>query len=170
VIASGDPREQVIAWLADLGPRWGLPEDSCRVHGHLYLSDRAATATELSDALGLESERIDAALRWLVEAGLAQTTPGGAWRTDPDPWQLLTTALAYRRTQELEPARRLLAAATREVSGDVVLSRQVGRLRDLVEDLAAIDAGAQHLSPATLRRLTGIGARFGRLLGSKRRE
>ncbi len=168
--APGDSREQVIAWLADLGPRWGLPEDSCRVHGHLYLNDRPATATELSDALGLAPERIDAALRWLVEAGLAQATPGGAWRTDPDPWQLLTAALAYRRTQELEPARHLLATAASGASGDAVLSRQVGRLRDLVENLAAIDAGAQHLSPATLRRLTGIGARFGRLLGGKRRE
>jgi len=47
-----------------------------------------------------------------------------------------------------------------------VVQRQIARLLDLVEDIAAIDAQARRLSPATLRGLLGVGARISRLVGS----
>ncbi len=51
---------------------------------------------------------------------------------------------------------------------------QAERLYDLVDDIAAIDAGARGLSPATTRRLIGLGSRAARLfdktIGAKGRR
>ena len=47
---------------------------------------------------------------------------------------------------------------------DPVLYAQIGKLLALAEDLAALDAQAQRLSPATLRQIIGIGARASRFL------
>ena len=42
---------RVIAFLGDLGPRWGLPREACRVHGYLYLLSKPIAEEELRDAL-----------------------------------------------------------------------------------------------------------------------
>lgn len=163
--ASEAARDRLIAWLGELGPRWGLPADACRVHGQLYLSASAASATDLSDKLGMSERDVDEALAWLASRDLAQRDSAARWRTGADPWELVTTALEHRRAHELAPALDLLRASRREAAGDPILSRQIARLLQFVEDIAAIDAQARRLSPATLRTLLGAGGRVARLFG-----
>jgi hypothetical protein len=54
------------------------------------------------------------------------------------------------------------------------VSRQVERLFALVDDIAAIEVQARGLSPATTRRLIGLGGRaarlFDRTIGARRRR
>jgi DNA-binding transcriptional regulator GbsR (MarR family) len=158
-------RERLLAWLAEIGPRWGLPADACRVHGYLYLAGRAASAAELSDRLGLSEAAVAKALAWLNESDLVEQEKPSFWHTHSDPWVLLTTALEHRRAQELKPALDVLRASRRDAAGDPVLAGQIGKLLDLVEDIAAIDGQARRLSPAMLRGLLGAGGRLARLLG-----
>jgi hypothetical protein len=74
-------------------------------------------------------------------------------------------ALELRRSRELVPAREVLDAWRRESTNeDPVVAAQARQLAGLVDDIAAIDAGARHLSPATLRRLVGLGGRASRLV------
>jgi DNA-binding transcriptional regulator GbsR (MarR family) len=166
--SSGAARIRLIAWLGELGARWGLPPDACRLHGHLYLTAQAATAAELGGALGLSEAAVDEALAWLESQGLVQQLEPSRWLTGTDPWELVTTSLQHRRARELGPALGLLRASRREAAGDPLLERQVGRLLDLVEDIAAIDAQANRLSPATLRSLLGMSGRLARLFGGGR--
>jgi hypothetical protein len=81
----------------------------------------------------------------------------------------VTTALEHRRARELPPALALLRASRAESAGDPVLARQIGKLLDLVEDVAAIDAQARRLSPAMLRSLLGVGGRVARMIGGRQR-
>jgi DNA-binding transcriptional regulator GbsR (MarR family) len=162
---SEETRTRLIAWLGELGPRWGLPADACRVHGHLYLTASPASAEELARAVDLDGASVEEALAWLAARDLVQQVEGSRWRTATDPWELVTRSLEQRRARELGPALDLLRASRREAAGDPVLSRQVGRLLDLVEDIAAIDAQARRLSPATLRSLLGVGGRISRFMG-----
>jgi len=166
----GDPageaaRARLIAWLGELGPRWGLPADACRVHGQLYLTVAAASAAELSTNLELSEAEVSEALAWLAKRDLAQRDSKARWRTGSDPWELVTTSLEHRRAQELRPALELLRSSRRDAARDPILARQVTRLLQLVEDIAAIDAQARRLSPATLRTLLGAGGRVARLFG-----
>lgn len=163
--SSESTRARLIAWLGELGPRWGLPADACRVHGHLYFKAAPASAAELCEALGMEVADVADALDWLARDKLVHEVPPSQWRTSADPWELVTTALEHRRARDLPPALELLRCSRRDAVGDIVLARQIGRLLDLVEDLAAIDAQARRLSPAALRGLLGLGGRFARLIG-----
>jgi DNA-binding transcriptional regulator GbsR (MarR family) len=162
---SEEARTRLIAWLAELGPRWGLPADACRVHGHLYLTAAPASPDELAHAVGLGEAAVGEALAWLAEQDLVQEVGPSRWRTGLDPWELVTRSLEQRRARELGPALETLRAGRREAAGDPVLERQIGRLLDLVEDIAAIDRQARRLSPATLRALLGVGGRVSRLMG-----
>src|SRR4051794_39631387 len=44
------PVARLLDFLGALGPRWGLPEAPCRVHGYLYLSARALSEADIADA------------------------------------------------------------------------------------------------------------------------
>ena len=169
---------RVLDFLRDLGPRWGLPAEACRVHGYLYLITRPTTEAELRDALKLNDTVLGEALAWLTEYGLIKSASSGAWRTDSDPWDLMMRALEERQRREVGPALALLRDCRRvalaERGRDHAVAAQIGKLLELVEDLAAINMQAQRLSPRTLRQMVGLGglaARFiDRTLGRRQRS
>ncbi|TFI59930.1 hypothetical protein E2493_01380 [Sphingomonas parva] len=157
-------RQRLIDWLADVGPRWGVPAEACRVHGCLYLDGRFATAEQLGAATGLAAEDVDRALGWLEAHRLAWRDGSSGWATGADPWDLVVRALEVRRARELGPALETIRSAAAEAPAGTVLAARTRDLLGLVEDIAAIDAQAHRLSPAVLRRLIGAGGRAARLI------
>lgn len=155
---------RIVEWLGELGPRWGLPAEPCRVHGLIYLLARPVPAEIIAERLRLDLVEVAQALEWLANDRLARETPAG-WATETDPWTLMMHSLERRRARELVPAREVLDAWRRE-SGDEdpLVAAQARRLASLVDDVAAIDAGARRLSPTTVRRLVGLGGRASRLV------
>lgn len=154
---------QIVAWLGEVGARWGLPVQACRAHAVLYLTATPMPAGEIVALLGVGTEEASQGLGWLKEQGLIEASPAG-WRTGVDPWALMLQALETRRSRELGEARIVIDQWHRNCRDeDPRVSRQAERLFDLVEDIAAIDAGARGLSPATTRRLIGFGGRAARL-------
>ena len=76
------PLARLLDFLGDLGPRWGLPEAPCRVHGYLYLHAKAVPEGALRQALVLDAAALRDALAWLADYRLIERTPaGGARRT-----------------------------------------------------------------------------------------
>lgn len=160
----------IVEWLAAVGERWGLPADACRVHGLLYLVARPLRSSEICDELCLSSEVAASALSWLVEEELVGRGSEG-WATQSDPWLLMLQTLEKRRQRELAPALSVLEPWRRaDVTENLIVARQAKRLLDLVEDVAAIEAGTARFSPRTLRRIIGIGGRAARLFGGAGRE
>lgn len=150
-------------WLGELGSRWGLPAEACRVHGYLYLHARPVTAGEIASSLAIEETQVEEALSWLAERRLVAQTGVGSWLTLTDPWELVNRALDERRARELEPALAILRRG-RETAGDSAVARQIDKLLSLISDIAAIDAQARRLSPASLRRLLRAGGSAARLI------
>lgn len=161
---------RLVDWLGEVGARWGLPAEACRIHGWLYLNGRAATASELAAATGHGPDQTEGALEWLADHGLAEPDGDNFWRTGDDPWELVMRALERRRDRELGPALSLLRQ-TRGETSDPALRERIARLLRLVEDIEALDAQARRFSSSTLRRLIGVGGTaartFDRLLGGK---
>ena len=157
--------ERLIDWLGELGPRWGLPAEACRVHGWLYLTSRRAALPEIASAVRLSSEATVKALDWLGEYHLVESDPDGRWRTEGDPWELVVRVLERRRDRELGPALELLRSSRAEAN-DPQVSERIGSLLALAEDVASIDAQAQRFSPRTLRLLLGAGGRVARFVDS----
>lgn len=168
--------ERVVDFLGDLGPRWGLPAEACRVHGYLYLAAKPVGAAELRDALKLGDDALNEALEWLSEFGLAERDRSDKWRTEGDPWELMVRSLEERQRRETGPALELLRECRREALADRsqrTAAAQIDKLLRLAEDLSAINAQAQRFSPRTLRHMVGLGglaARFlDRTLGRRER-
>jgi hypothetical protein len=159
-----DATLRIVDWLGEVGPRWGLPRQACRVHTVLYLTARPCPPATLAEDLGLDIADVDAALAWLADNRLAEHAPDG-WSTGADPWLLMTQTLEARRAAEMADAHAVMADWRRQRADDPVIARQAERLFALVDDIAALEAGARRLSPALTRRLVGVGGRAARLFG-----
>lgn len=142
-----------------------MPADACRVHGLLYLVARPLSTNAIGTELSLTPAVTEKALSWLVDEELVQRN-GEGWATQADPWLLMLQTLEKRRQRELAPALTVLEPWRRSGrAGDPLVARQAKRLLELVNDLAAIDAGTKRISPHMLRRVIGIGGRAARLFG-----
>jgi len=166
-----------VDYLGELGPRWGLPSDACRVHALLYVTATPARGDAIARLLLLDDGAVGNALAFLGEYRLVTQAADGAWRTGSDPWDLMMTALNERRRRELPKALATLHECQQALHADgsatAVPARQIAKIRELVESLAAIDAQAQRFSPNTLRNFvefSGRAAQFmDRAFGPKRR-
>jgi len=155
---------RIVAWLGEVGARWGLPINACRVHAVLYLTAEPMAADGVVALLGIDAEEVAQGLDWLEKQNLVEASVAG-WRTGVDPWALMLQALETRRNHELDEVRTVIDRWRRDRGDeDPRVARQAERLFDLVDDIAAIDAGTRGLSPATMRRLIGFGGRAARLL------
>lgn len=155
---------RIVDWLGEVGSRWGLPPDACRVHGLLFLMARPVLQDAIAAELDMTSSQAGDALTWLAEERLAASGPDG-WTTQADPWLLVMQALESRRARELVPARAVLATwRSPSPTEDPIIVRQARLLHDLVDDLAAIDAGARRFSPDAMRRMVSLGGRAARFV------
>jgi DNA-binding transcriptional regulator GbsR (MarR family) len=161
-------RDRVIGYLAELGARWGLPAEACRVHGYLYLVAGPVAESELGEALKLRKTALADALAWLADYRLIERVRGDAWRTGSDPWDLMMHALQERQRRELGPALDVLRECRHDALAEAGASRtvaaQIGKLLRLVEDIAAINKHAERLPPAAIRQMVGLGGMAARLL------
>jgi DNA-binding transcriptional regulator GbsR (MarR family) len=160
--------ERVVDFLGELGPRWGLPAEACRVHGYLYLAAKPLHEAELAEALRLSNAVLREALEWLADFGLIERDRSGRLRTEGDPWELMVRGLEERQRREAGPALELLRecrrAALAEGRSQRAVAAQIDKLLQLAEDLSALNAQAQRLSPAALRRMVGLGGMAARFL------
>ncbi|WP_282606315.1 hypothetical protein [Pelagibius sp. Alg239-R121] len=166
------PVARLIDFLGDLGPRWGLPEVPCRVHGYLYLMARPLGEEELCEDLNLDEAALREALDWLsdyqlVTSYLLEKDAPKRWQTDSDPWNLVLKALEERRRREIGPAVELLRDCQHEAASEgpesQATSLQIGKLLSLAEDVEAIDVQARRLSRDSLRQVLRVGGRAARL-------
>jgi DNA-binding transcriptional regulator GbsR (MarR family) len=159
---------RIIDFLGDLGSRWGLPAQACRIHGYLYLAAKPLTDAELRAALAVDAAALAEAVAWLADYRLIERVRHDAWRTESDPWELVMRALDQRRRREITPALALLreshAAAIADGGRNRTVAEQIGKLLALAEDVAAIDTQARRFSSRTLRRMVGLGGFAARMM------
>jgi DNA-binding transcriptional regulator GbsR (MarR family) len=168
------PMRKFVDYFGELGGRWGLDPDACRVHAWLYLLARPSAEGDIATALALDAPAVGRAVAYLAEWQMATRAGDALWSVGSDPWQMLFAGLEARRQRELEPAlatlRECRALAARDSTTTSVRHR-IGQVLDLVEDLAAIDLQARRLSPTLVRRMIGLSgsaARFVDRLAGRR--
>lgn len=157
-----------IDYFGELGPRWGLDANACRVHAYLYLIARPANEESIGSALDIAAETVSDALAYLLEFRMIAKAETVGWQAGNDPWEMLFAGLEERRRRELEPALSALRHCHTEAARDEATSRSVqrrmGDVLGLVEDLAAVDLQARRVSPQFLRQLIGVSGRAARFI------
>lgn len=164
-----------VDFFGEVGPRWGLPADACRVHAYLYMQARPCPEASIAAALPLDEASLRSALDFLADYQMV-TTSSGQWRTSADPWEAMFGGLEARRRREMPQALSVLRDCRTQAQSDGATSRlagfQIARMLELAEDLVAIDRQAQRLSPQTLRGLLTMSGRavkmLDRFLGPRR--
>jgi len=160
--------ERFIAHFAELGPRWGLNAETCRAHALLYLAGRPMSLTEIARALRLDKAKARAAIDDLVQWGMAQSTDNETWDASGEPWDLLCAALDARRRREIEPALAMLRSVQKAAAGETEtfpgVRARIAGMRELAENLAAIDMHAHRVPKRAMLRLVTLGGHAARIL------
>ena len=157
-----------VDYFGELGARWGLPAEACRVHAFLYLVPGPSSETDLTSALDLDDAALAEATAFLVDYQLVRRVGASGWQTSGDPWDMLARGLEQRRRRELPPALSTLRDCHSDAVSDDQIDprsvRQIAKMLELFEDLAAIDSRTRNLSPHLLRGLVGLSGRASRFL------
>lgn len=163
------PIEKFVDYFGELGPRWGLPETPCRLHALLYASARPVPLSAISGSLDLSTTEAGEAVEFLKSFGLVFGSHERGWETAKDPWEMLLAGLAKRSERDLPEALETLESCWREARDDGAVDstteRQLRKLYEMAEDIAALDFQAQRLSPRALKQLVGVGRTAARMFG-----
>ena len=136
--------ERFVLYWGDMGGQWGVNRSVSQIHAQLYLSDRALTADEIADTLGMARSNVSNSLKELLGWNLIRRVPIMGDRRDhfeaeTDVWELVTRIAAGRKEREIDPAVMALKACLRDAEGDPkvnpVVSRRLGEMLDFVETI-----------------------------------
>jgi DNA-binding transcriptional regulator GbsR (MarR family) len=160
--------EHFVAYFGELGPRWGLQPDTCRIHALLYLTARPMSLDEICIVLSLQTDAGREALDDLLGWRMAHEAEQEKWYGSGEPWDLLFSAIEERRKREIPEAVAMLEKCEKEARADDItpapVTQRISRLRELVDDIAAIDLQASRFSPRSLARLIGVGGKAARIM------
>jgi DNA-binding transcriptional regulator GbsR (MarR family) len=160
-----------IDFVGDLGGRWGLPADACRVHAYLYLAAKPVDRATVAAATLLDTAVTDEATAFLASYRVAEEVRPGVWRTFEDPWMLMVRSFEQRRRREMLPALTMLRECQRDAAANPGSPRsaatEIGKLLTLAKSISAFSSRLEHASPALLRGLLAAGGRAARLFGNR---
>ncbi len=131
--------QQFVLHWGNLGERWGVNRSVSQIHALLYASDRALTAEDIAEALGIARSNVSTSLRELQSWEIVRSTAvRGDRRTfyeaETDLWTLVSRIAAGRKSRELDPAAAALKACLAAAENDPAVGAVARkRLRDMLE-------------------------------------
>jgi len=160
-------RRFVLHW-GDLGGQWGVNRSVAQIHALLLVSDRALTAEEIAEALGLARSNVSNSVKDLLGWSLVNRVPVMGDRRDHfeaegDMWEMVSRIVAIRKARELDPAATVLEACLKDIKGDPASNETaVKRLSDLQELISSLDGWYEQMNKvpkSTIAPLLKLGAR-----------
>ena len=169
--------QSFVLHFGEMGGRWGVNRTVGQIYALLFLSDRALTAEEITDALGISRSNTSMGLKELEAWRLVRKrhVPGDRrdhFQAPDDVWQILRTLAEERRKREIDPTLSLLRDILMETPAGPEERHAQERMRqmhDLIELLTGWSDDVQKLDNDSLRQLLALGAGVSRLLEVKNR-
>lgn len=129
-----------IDYFSDLGPRWGLSADTCKVHALLYLAAQPLSPDAIAKHAELTKNRSAAAIKDLLGWRVATEKEAGISIVGGEPIVLMFSALEER---EISPALTILHTCKKEASEELHAgsksSEKISAMLQLVKDLTALE-------------------------------
>lgn len=150
--------------------------EATRLRMLALLAREELAVLEIASILDQSQPRVSRHLRLLVDAGLAERFPDGAWvfyrLTAAEPWRgLIDTLLDATPNRGLEPADAARLDAVRAARGEAAaayfarVAPRWDEIRSLYVDEAGVEAAIrQAAGPGPFRRLVDLGTGAGRML------
>jgi len=105
--------EKFILHWGEMGTRWGVNRTVAQIHALLYLSEKALSAEEVADALGIARSNVSTSLKELQGWGIVKATHVLGDRRDhfeslKDVFEMFRLILNERKRREVDPTLAVL--------------------------------------------------------------
>lgn len=161
----------VLHW-GEMGARWGVNRTVAQIHALLYLSQRALTADEITEALGVARSNVSNSIKELLSWRLVKVVHvmgdrRDHFETSKDVWELFKLIVAGRKQREIDPTLAVLD----ELLSSPDLKKESGETRKRIEETQQFIGILTHwsdemlrLEPETLMKVLKLGARIRNLV------
>jgi DNA-binding transcriptional regulator GbsR (MarR family) len=167
-----DAKAFILHW-GEMGTQWGVNRSVSQIHALLYLSDRALTADEIVDQLGLARSNVSAGLKELQGYGIVRRVHVEGDRRDhfvaeSDLWEMLMRISAERKRREIDPTIALLNELSARLASDPTapahVRERITRMHEFISTLATWYDQVRGLPKPTLVTLMKLGAKVARFI------
>jgi DNA-binding transcriptional regulator GbsR (MarR family) len=148
----------VLHW-GDMGGQWGVNRSVSQIHALLFVSERALTADEIADILGLARSNVSNSIKELIGWELIRRVPIKGDRrehfeAETDVWEMATRIARGRKAREVDPALTALRAAIAEAESDPTVGRvALQRLRAMLAFTESVDVWYRQMLAVPKSRL-----------------
>jgi DNA-binding transcriptional regulator GbsR (MarR family) len=165
-------QEFVLRW-GDLGGQWGVNRSVAQVQALLLLSERALTAEEIADKLGLARSNVSNSVKELLNWKLIRRVPVLGDRRDffeaeTDMWQMASKVAQGRKEREIDPMVAAIDAAMAQLDHGAPLHPAVRlQLSEMHGFIHTVEGWYRQMilvPPTQIMRLIKLGAKVVGLL------
>jgi DNA-binding transcriptional regulator GbsR (MarR family) len=171
--------ERFILHWGEMGGQWGVNRSVAQIHALLYLSERALTAEEIAETLGMARSNASTSLRELLSWKLVRRVSMLGDRRDhyeaeTDLWEMVTRIAQGRKEREIDPAAAALRACLAEAERDPRIGATArSRLAEMERFISTINRWYDQMlsvPAAKIMALMRMGSKVAGLVGLGRRE
>ena len=151
----------VLHW-GEMGSVWGVNRSVGQIHGLLYLSDKALTAEEIAERLGLARSNVSNSLKELQGWNLVRRVHVMGDRRDhfaaeTDLWEMVTRIAEGRKQREVDPTITLLQGCMSDAGKDKALTPVAKeRLAAMLSFLTMIDTWSRDIKRVPTSKLASL--------------
>lgn len=134
-------RERFVGLWSRLGPMWGIPPSTARLHAWLLAEPRGADAERIAAELGLSRGAVSMACKELVDWGLLTSSrPSGSrrvvYRAEADLEKAIVSIVRTRKRREWDPLLAEVRDWREQLAEDA--SPEAGHLRQLFGEMEGV--------------------------------
>ncbi len=143
----------------DMGGQWGVNRSVSQIHALLFVSERALTAEEIAETLGLARSNVSNSIKELIGWELIRRVPVKGDRrehfeAETDVWEMATRIARGRKAREVDPALVALRASIAEAEADPTVGRvALQRLRAMLAFTESVDVWYRQMLSVPKSRL-----------------
>ncbi|WP_374565878.1 GbsR/MarR family transcriptional regulator [Ideonella sp.] len=166
-------RRFIVHW-GEMGSAWGVNRTVAQIHALLFFHGKPLNAEDISDTLAAARSNVSTSLKELQNWNLIRVTHvlgdrRDYFETSHDVWELFRTIVRERKEREFDPTSRLLQELVSQPSFQQEPPDVQDRLRETQRFMEALGAWSDEmlrLTPATLEKVMGLGAKVQKFLRS----
>lgn len=164
-------RRFVVHW-GEMGSAWGVNRTVAQIHALLFFHGKPLNAEDISDTLVAARSNVSTSLKELQNWNLIRVTHvlgdrRDYFETSHDVWELFRTIVRERKEREFDPTARLLHDLVTQPAFQQEPPDVQDRLRETLRFMEALGAWSDEmlrLTPATLEKVMGLGAKVQKFL------
>lgn len=171
--------ERFILHWGEMGNQWGVNRSVAQIHALLYVSERALTAEEISDTLGMARSNVSNSIKELIGWKLIRRVPVMGDRRDhfeaeTDLLVMVSRIAEGRKEREIDPAAAALRACMADAEGDPRVSKvareRLAELQRFVDTLNSWYEQMLRVPPGKIMALIKMGSKVVNLLSLGRKD